>query len=129
MPKGIKKRTTAVIREELEKVSHDMHDKEAAVKQAKADYDEAKMREQMKENRQNVRSAFNSVAKELEAFGNRYIQNAVSSSLDRSISELDDNIKEIRSTRQDRSQSYRQLEMLQGDCVSLIQEIHASVSE
>ena len=97
--------------------------------QAKADYDEAKMREQMKENRQNVRSAFNSVAKELEAFGNRYIQNAVSSSLDRSISELDDNIKEIRSTRQDRSQSYRQLEMLQGDCVSLIQEIHASVSE
>lgn len=93
--------------------------------QAKADYDEAKMREQMKENRQNVRSAFNSVAKELEAFGNRYIQNAVSSSLDRSISELDDNIKEIRSTRQDRSQSYRQLEMLQGDCVSLIQEIHS----
>lgn len=39
MPKGIKKRTTAVIREELEKVSHDMHDKEAAVKQAKADYE------------------------------------------------------------------------------------------
>ena len=43
MPKGIKKRTTAVIREELEKVSHDMHDKEAAVKQAKADY-ESKVR-------------------------------------------------------------------------------------
>ena len=39
MPKGIKKRTTAVIREELEKVSHDIHDKEAAVKQAKADYE------------------------------------------------------------------------------------------
>lgn len=93
--------------------------------QAKADYDEAKMREQMKENRQNVRSAFNSVAKELEAFGNRYIQTAVSSSLDLSVSELDENIKEIRSTRQDRSQSYRQLEMLQGDCVSLIQEIHS----
>ena len=43
MPKGIKKRTTAVIREELEKVSHEMHDKEAAVKQAKADY-ESKVR-------------------------------------------------------------------------------------
>ncbi len=39
MPKGIKKRTTAVIREELEKVSREMHDKEAAVKQAKADYE------------------------------------------------------------------------------------------
>ena len=39
MPKGIKKRTTVVIREELEKVSHEMHDKEAAVKQAKADYE------------------------------------------------------------------------------------------
>lgn len=43
MPKGIKKRTSAVIREELEKVSHEMHDKEAAVKQAKADY-ESKVR-------------------------------------------------------------------------------------
>lgn len=39
MPKGIKKRTTAVIREELEKVSRGMRDKEAAVKQAKADYE------------------------------------------------------------------------------------------
>ena len=39
MPKGIKKRTTAVIREELEKVSHDMHDKEAAIKKAKEDYE------------------------------------------------------------------------------------------
>lgn len=39
MPKGIKKRTTAVIREELEKVSREIHDKEAAVKQAKEDYE------------------------------------------------------------------------------------------
>ena len=39
MPKGIKKRTTAVIREELEIVSREMRDKEAAVKQAKADYE------------------------------------------------------------------------------------------
>lgn len=97
--------------------------------QAKADYDEAKMREQMKENRQNVRSAFNSVAKELESFGNRYTQNAVANTLDLPIAELDGNIKEIRSTRQARSQSYHQLEKLQADCVSLIQEIHASTSE
>ena len=39
MPKGIKKRTTAVIREELEKVSHDLHDKEAAIKKAKEEYE------------------------------------------------------------------------------------------
>ena len=39
MPKGIKKRTTAVIREELEKVSRELRDKEAAVKQVKADYE------------------------------------------------------------------------------------------
>ena len=39
VPKGIKKRTTAVIREELEKVSHDLHDKEAAIKKAKEDYE------------------------------------------------------------------------------------------
>ena len=39
MPKGIKKRTTAVIREELEKVSREMHDKEAAIKKAKEDYE------------------------------------------------------------------------------------------
>ena len=34
--------------------------------QVKSDYDEAKLHEQMKDNRQNVRSAFNSVAKEFE---------------------------------------------------------------
>ena len=39
MPKGIKKRTTAVIREELEKVSRELRDKDAAIKQAKADYE------------------------------------------------------------------------------------------
>ena len=39
MPKGIKKRTTVVIREELEKTSHDMHDKEAAIKKAKEEYE------------------------------------------------------------------------------------------
>ena len=39
MPKGIKKRTTAVIREELEKVSHDLHDKEAVIKKAKEKYE------------------------------------------------------------------------------------------
>lgn len=39
MPKGIKKRTTVVIREELEKVSRETHDKEAAIKKAKEDYE------------------------------------------------------------------------------------------
>ena len=39
VPKGIKKRMTAVIREELEKVSHDLHDKEAAIKKAKEEYE------------------------------------------------------------------------------------------
>lgn len=39
MPKGIKKRTTAVIREELEKVSREIHDKETALKKAKEEYD------------------------------------------------------------------------------------------
>ena len=39
MPKGIKKRTTAVIREELEKVSREIHDKETAIKKAKEEYD------------------------------------------------------------------------------------------
>ena len=43
MPKGIKKRTTVVIREELEKVSREIHDKEAAIKKAKEDY-ESKVR-------------------------------------------------------------------------------------
>ena len=38
MPKGIKKRTTVVIREELEKVSRETHDKGAAIKKAKEDY-------------------------------------------------------------------------------------------
>ena len=39
MPKGIKKRTTVVIREELEKVSRETHDKGAAIKKAKEDYE------------------------------------------------------------------------------------------
>ena len=91
---------------------------------AKGDYDELKLAEQMKENRQNIRSGFNSVAKELEAYAKNYVENIIANSLDRSISELDNSITEIRSTRTDRSERYKQLELLQQDCICLIQDIH-----
>lgn len=93
--------------------------------QIKADQDEDRIRADLRNNRQNVRSQFNAAANELEDFARQYIKDNVYRPLENSIAVIDGNIQEIRDTRDNRSASCRSLEELQRECRFLIQDIHA----
>lgn len=93
--------------------------------QIKTEQEEARIREDLKNNRQNIRSQFNGVANELEDFGRQFIKDYVNCPLETSIAALDENIQEIRDTRSNRSAACRQLEDLQKKCRLLIQDIHS----
>lgn len=93
--------------------------------QIKADQDEEKIREDLKNNRQNIRSQFNNAANELEDFARQYIKDNVNRPLETSIVTIDRNIQEIRDTRSNRSEACRQLEDIQKECRLLIQDIHS----
>lgn len=92
--------------------------------QIKADQDNDRIRENLKNNRQNIRSQFNVAANELEDYARQYIKENVNRPLETSIATIDGNIQEIRDTRLNRSASCRQLENLQKECRLLIQDIH-----
>ena len=96
--------------------------------QVKADQDEDRIRNDLRNNRQNVRSQFNVAANELEDYARQFIKSNVNRPLETSISVIDGNIQEIRDTRADRSSSCRTLENLQRECRYLIQDIHAERS-
>jgi len=93
--------------------------------QIKADQDEERIREDLKNNRQNIRSQFNVAANKLEDYARQYIKDNVNRPLETSIATIDGNIQEIRDTRSNRSESCRQLEDLQKECRLLIQDIHS----
>ena len=93
--------------------------------QIKADRDEDKMREDLKKNRQNIRSQFNAAASELEDYARQFIQEYIVQPLESSIATIDSNIQEIRNTRDNRSAVCRELEELQRENRLLIQEIHS----
>lgn len=93
--------------------------------QIKADQDEERIREDLRNNRQNIRSQFNVAANELEDYARQYIKDNVNRPLETSIATIDGNIQEIRDTRSNRSESCRQLEDLQKECRLLIQDIHS----
>lgn len=93
--------------------------------QIKADQDEERIRADLKNNRQNVRSQFNDAANELEDFARQYIRDNVNRPLETSIATIDGNIQEIRDSRSNRSAFCRQLEDLQKECRLLIQDIHS----
>lgn len=94
--------------------------------QIKADQDAEKIREDLRNNRQNIRSQFNVAANELEDYGRQYIRDNVNRPLETSIATIDGNIQEIRNSRSNRSMACRNLEDLQKECRLLIQDIHAS---
>lgn len=94
--------------------------------QIKADQDAEKIREDLRNNRQNIRSQFNAAANELEDYGRQYIKDNVNRPLETSIATIDGNIQEIRNSRSNRSIACRNLEDLQKECRLLIQDIHAS---
>ena len=93
--------------------------------QIKADQDEERVREDLKNNRQNIRSQFNGAANKLEDYARQYIKDNVNRPLEASIATIDGNIQEIRDVRSNRSAVCRQLEDLQKECRLLIQDIHS----
>ena len=95
-----------------------------AFMQIKADQDDDKIRENLKNNRQNIRSQFNTEANELEDYGRSFIRDNVTHALERFIQELDDNIRDIRDSRTNRSNACRRMEELQNECQLLIRDIH-----
>ena len=97
--------------------------------QVKTDRDEERIREDLRYNRQNVRSQFNAAANELENFARKYIAENIDKPMDDSIGDLGDKIQEIRDSRADRSMSCRTMEDLQKKCRLLIQEIHSACAE
>jgi len=94
--------------------------------QIKADQEDEQLREDLKSNRQNIRSQFNVVANDLEDFAKQFIKDHINRPLDNSIKIMDDNIQGIRDTRNNRSSLCCNLEELQKECQQLIHDIHSA---
>lgn len=92
--------------------------------QVKQDADAEKIRLDLRNNSQNVRSQFNAAANDLEDFGKGFIEKTVVKTLADPIHELDNNIRRIRESRSNRSASCRKMEQLQGEFQRLICDIH-----
>ncbi|PWJ68597.1 small GTP-binding protein [Ruminococcaceae bacterium R-25] len=96
------------------------------VLQFKEDYDEQLKLEAMKNNRQNIRSEFNTAATELDDYATDYIKQCVTDPMDQSVKSVEDNISELRSTRADRSEMCQKLEKIQKEVQALIERIHGA---
>ena len=96
------------------------------VLQFKDDYDEQLMLEAMKNNRQNIRSEFNTAATVLDDFSADYVRQCVVEPMEQSIRSVEDNIAELRDTRSNRSEKCKKLERIQKDIQALISRIHES---
>lgn len=96
-----------------------------AFMQIKNDQDEERIRADLKNNRQNIRSQFNAAANELEDFARQFIRNSINTPLGKSIATIDETIQEIRDTRSNRSLACKNMEGLQEECKLLIRDIHS----
>jgi len=94
------------------------------VLQFKEDYDEQLKLEAMRNNRQNIRSEFNTAATALEDYAADYIKQSVVAPMEQSVRSVEENIAELRTTRADRSEMCMKLEKLQKEVQSLISGIH-----
>lgn len=95
--------------------------------QIKSDYDEKKAEEDLRQNRLNIRSQFNSAANSLENHSMKFIEENIDENLNPSIVQLDSSIQEIRNTREHRSELCQKLEVLQQECREIIQDIHSEM--
>lgn len=75
-------------------------------------------------NRQNIRSQFNDAACELEDYGTKYVSENITKGLAAHLTELDEKIDEIRTSKQNRSTACRQMESLKKEFKQLIHEIY-----
>ena len=94
------------------------------VLQFKEDYDEQLKLEAMKNNRQNIRSEFNTAATSLEDYAAEYVKQSVVSPMEQSVKSVEDNIAELRNTRANRSEMCQKLEKIQKEVQTLISRIH-----
>ena len=94
--------------------------------QFKEDYEEQLKLDAMKNNRQNIRSEFNTAAKGLEDYASDYIRQCIVIPMEQSIKSVEDNISDLRGTRSDRSDKCVKLERIQKDIQSLIAQMHES---
>jgi len=94
--------------------------------QFKEDYEEQLKLDAMKNNRQNIRSEFNTAAKGLEDYAADYIRQCIVIPMEQSIKSVEDNISDLRGTRSDRSDKCVKLERIQKDIQALIAQMHES---
>ena len=94
------------------------------VLQFKEDYDEQLKLEAMKNNRQNIRSEFNTAATSLEDYAAEYVKQSVVTPMEQSVKSVEDNIAELRTTRANRSEMCQKLEKIQKEVQTLISRIH-----
>ena len=92
--------------------------------QYKSDSDEEKLKETLRQNRQNIRKEFNSAAYGLENYGRSFIQEHVAPILNNSIQEIDSKISVIRSNKRNQNQLLGKIEDLKSECYKLIKKIH-----
>lgn len=83
-----------------------------------------KIRKTLEQNRMKIRSQFNDAANGLEDFGRKYIKEVVDKNVNPSIKEMDENIRNLQMSAQLDNENHKKLLQLQGDCLSLIQDVH-----
>ena len=94
--------------------------------QVKEDIDDDIREQEMRSNREKLRSGFYSAANEVVTYFNNALVNYLSANYLTRVSEIDSQISEIRSMRIGKSKSCELLENLQNECRLLISDIHNS---
>ena len=92
--------------------------------QVKEDVDADKRQQEMRSNREKLRAAFNDAANELVKHFNKALSEYLENNYQSRISEIDNQITEIRKLRVGKSESCKLLEAAQSECKALISDIH-----
>ena len=92
--------------------------------QFKEDVDADKRQQEMRSNREKLRAGFNDAANELVKHFNKALSEYLANNYHSRISEIDNQITEIRKLRVGKSESCKLLEAVQSECKALISDIH-----
>lgn len=92
--------------------------------QVKEDVDADKRQQEMRSNREKLRAGFNDAANELVKHFNKALSEYLENNYQSRISEIDNQITEIRKLRVGKSESCKLLEAAQSECKALISDIH-----
>ena len=89
----------------------------------KDEYDEDKIQEDLKRNRQTVKQQFNAAANELLDYGNKFIENYITLPIGETTDELYQHIRDICDARRANSSFCKEVDKIQQDCQKLIHDI------